>query len=281
MLTTRVAAIQLNVEHDDATVLARCGSLIAEASGKGARLVVLPERFCQWAPDSTPESLTQSIPGHLAEWLAGQAQEYDIYLVGGSILERDPSAPRAYNTSVMFAPDGSVIGRYRKIHLFDAVIDGVTHGESDTITAGDDPILVETPLGAVGLTVCYDVRFPELYRILAARGMEIATIPAGFTRVTGRAHWEILVRARAIENQCYVIAAGMCGRSSPARDFFGHSMIVDPWGTVLGELADTESVVIADLSSDALHEIRERLPALKNRRLGVRAMPVPTLAPTP
>jgi predicted amidohydrolase len=181
----------------------------------------------------------------------------------------------------MFAPDGSVIGRYRKIHLFDAVIDGVTHGESDTITAGDDPILVETPLGAVGLTVCYDVRFPELYRILAARGMEIATIPAGFTRVTGRAHWEILVRARAIENQCYVIAAGMCGRSSPARDFFGHSMIVDPWGTVLGELADTESVVIADLSSDALHEIRERLPALKNRRLGVRAMPVPTLAPTP
>jgi predicted amidohydrolase len=268
MADVRVAAIQLGVGLSQDVDLARAADLIAEAAANGARLVVLPERFCQWASDSTIATMAEEPSGTMEQWQANRAREHGIYLVGGSVLERATDAPRPYNASLLFSPDGTLLGRYRKIHLFDAVVDGVTHGESDTISAGDKPVCVDTELATIGMTICYDLRFPELFRTLADRGMQIATLPAGFTRVTGQAHWEVLVRARAIENQCFVIAAGMYGRTSPARDFFGHSMIVDPWGKILAELAEGEGVVTADLSFEQLQGVRTRLPALQNRRLG-------------
>jgi predicted amidohydrolase len=268
MSEVRVAAIQMGVGPNQDAGLARAAELIADAAAKGAQLVVLPERFCQWAPDSTIATIDEEATGNVEEWLADRARSHGIYLVGGSILERVPTAPRPYNTSLLFAPSGTLLGRYRKIHLFDAVVDGVTHGESDTVSAGTEPVYIDTEVGTIGMSICYDLRFPELFRALADRGMQIATIPAGFTRVTGQAHWEVLVRARAVENQCFVIAAGMGGRTSASRDFFGHSMIVDPWGAIVAELAEGDGVITADLSFALQKDIRTRLPALRNRRLG-------------
>jgi predicted amidohydrolase len=267
MSTIRVAAIQLQVERDQPTSLARAAQRIGQAAEAGARLVVLPERFAQWGPDTIAAQSAEAVPGTLAQWLSGQSREHGVFLVGGSILERDDGATRPFNTSLLYAPDGSLLDRYRKIHLFDAVVEGVTHGESDTISAGIQPVVVDTAIGAIGLSICYDIRFPELYRALVDLGARILTVPAGFTRVTGQAHWEILVRARAIESQCFVIAAGMAGMTSPSRDFFGHSMIVDPWGVVLAEQGDGPGVVIAELDLDNIDRVRDRLPALRNRRL--------------
>jgi deaminated glutathione amidase len=273
MTTLRAAAIQLLVENDQSLCLAKTSKLLGEAAAAGARLVVLPERFAQWAADHTIAGSAEVLPGTLSNWLAGQARAHGVYLVGGSILERDQHYALPFNTSLLFAPDGSLLNRYRKIHLFDAVVNGVTHGESNTISAGSEPVMVDTPIGGIGLSICYDVRFPELFRALVDRGARILTIPAGFTRVTGMAHWEILVRARAIENQSFTIAAAMAGRTSPSRDFFGHSMIVDPWGAVLAQQSDGDGIVIADLDMDLIESVRNRLPALRNRRLPAAVTP--------
>lgn len=275
MSVVRVAAVQTAVEVDFDVALRHAGTLLAEAAAGGAQLAVLPERFAQWAPDSTIPEMAQTLAGPFADWLADQARTHGLYLVGGSMLERAPGNLRPYNTSTVFGPDGALLGRYRKMHLFDALVDGVRHGESDTIQPGEEAVCVSTPLGAIGLTVCYDLRFPELFRALADAGMTIAVLPSGFTRVTGQAHWEVLVRARAIENQAFVIAASMCGYAGPTRDFFGHTMIVDPWGVVLASRATDEGVVLADLDMDALAGVRRRLPALANRRLGAARATVP------
>jgi len=274
--TIRVAAIQLGVENYKSDLL-RAATHIAEAAKVGARLVVLPERFAHWAPDRTIPTMAESVPGPTTAWLADRAREHGVYIVGGSILERAPGQLLPYNTSLLFSPDGTVIARYRKIHLFDALVEGVPHGESNIVAAGDEPVTAATDLCRIGMSICYDLRFPELYRGLATQGADVVVVPAGFTRVTGAAHWEVLLRARAIESQVYVIAACSCGTTAKDRDFFGHSMIVSPWGDVLAVQAEGEGAVIADLDMSDLAAIRARMPVLSHRRWdlrGARLLPV-------
>jgi deaminated glutathione amidase len=268
MAAITVAAVQLVLGEDRDALLEKTAHYIGVAASTGARLVVLPERFAQWESDQQAAESAEGASRRLADWLSGEASRFGIYLVGGSIIERASGSGLPFNTCLLFGPDGAMTGAYRKIHLFDAIVDGVTHGESNTITAGNETVCVDTTIGAVGLSICYDVRFPELYRALVDKGAEILTVPAGFTRVTGMAHWEVLIRARAIENQCYVVAAGMSGRTSPSRDFFGHSMIVDPWGTVIAQLDEGDGVVTAQIDLETVQQVRAKLPALNNRRLG-------------
>ena len=268
---TKAAVIQLQLEATSRLQLDKAEQLIAQAAGAGATLVLLPERFAQWTQDSLGETLAPASPCYVPAWLSSQAREHGIYLIGGSVLELEVGAALPYNISLVYAPDGTLRAKYRKIHLFDAMVEGVAHGESSTILPGGDIVCCDTPAGTIGLSICYDIRFPELYRALADRDARVLSVPAGFTRATGRAHWEILLRARAIENQCFVVAAGMVGYTSPAHDFYGHSMIVDPWGTIIAEVSDGEGVAIADLDLKLLDDVRARLPSLANRRL--RQMP--------
>ena len=263
----KAAALQLELDAAVQSQLAKTDRLIAQAVASGATIVVLPERFAQWTRQSLAETLDVDSPCYLPAWLATQARRHAIYLVGGSVLEPNSGSALHYNTCLVHGPDGGLLAKYRKVHLFDAMVDGVVHGESASILPGTEPVWCETPAGTIGLSICYDLRFPELYRALADRHAQVLTIPAGFTRITGRAHWEVLVRARAIENQCYVIAAGMSGYSAPTKDFYGHSMIVDPWGTVLAELSEGDGIALADIDLAMLEDVRSRLPALANRRM--------------
>jgi predicted amidohydrolase len=176
---------------------------------------------------------------------------------------------RVYNTSVLLGPDGRQLAVYRKIHLFDAEVgDGATYRESDTVAPGASPVTAETPLGTVGLTICYDLRFPELYRALARAGATLLTVPAAFTLMTGKDHWEVLLRARAIENQAYVLAPAQGGRHTDQRVTYGHAMVVDPWGLVVARASDGEGLALAELDTELLARVRKNLPALRHRRLG-------------
>ena len=197
------------------------------------------------------------------------AAELGLWLVAGSIVERVAGDDKLRNTSVLFAPDGDVAGVYRKIHMFDVEVGGMTYRESDVETPGDEIVVADAGELKLGLAVCYDLRFPELFRIMAVEGAQGFTLPSAFTVPTGRAHWEILIRARAIENQSFVIAAGQVGQHPPDHESYGHSMIVDSWGTVLAGAADEpERVVVADIDLDAQAEVRAKLPSLANRQPG-------------
>ena len=189
-----------------------------------------------------------------------------VYVLAGSIYEPSPVAGRVYNTSALFGPDGELLAAYRKIHLFDVVAGTVAYRESDDVAAGADVVTAAVDGVTVGLSVCYDLRFPELYRSLALRGAEILLVPSAFTAYTGAAHWEILLRARAVENGCFVVAPAQVGEHLPGRDCWGHSMIVDPWGIVLAELGEGEGVCVADLDLGRLAEVRAQIPPLDNRR---------------
>jgi deaminated glutathione amidase len=272
----RAAAVQLESTSDTDRNLEAADRLTRAAAADGAELVVLPERLDirgnaqDYAAGAETLEDSQAIG-----WARRTAQELGIDLVAGSVAERREGHERVGNTSVHVGPDGEIKAVYRKIHMFDVEVGGVEYRESEHSEPADEIVLSETAAGAkLGLTICYDLRFPELYRILALRGARIVTVPAAFTRVTGEAHWEVLVRARAIENQVFVIAPGQGRVPGPEGDSYGNSMIVDPWGEVLARAGgEGEAFVAADLDLDRQDEIREKLPSLANRVAGAYRWP--------
>jgi len=258
------AAVQLCSGSDKAANLAKVEAFVAEAARHQAKLVVLPEVFLWRGPRVQEHDAAERIPGPAMEHLAKLAATFKLHLLAGSILEQT-DGDKVFNTSLLFDPRGEIIARYRKAHLFDIDIPGnVTIRESDTRAAGDTAVTVPTELGVIGMSVCYDLRFPELYRKLTWAGAEIITVPSAFTFPTGAAHWEILLRARAIENQVYAIAPDQIGRSPSGVVDFGNSMIIDPWGKPLARAADREMVIFAEIDRDYQQKVRRELPCLEH-----------------
>lgn len=262
------SAVQLGAGPDKAANLAKAERLARRAAERGARLIVLPEVFFWRGARQEEANAAEPIPGPTTDRLAALAQDLRVLLVGGSILEQVPGDGKVFNTSTVFGPTGELLGRYRKAHLFDVDISGhVSIRESDTRKAGTEPVVVKTPLAAVGLSICYDLRFPELYRRLADLEAEVVCVPSAFTFVTGALHWEVLLRARAIENQVYVIAPNQIGIGPGGFADFGHSLIVDPWGTPIGRASNGETVVVSEIDLDYLTQVRRELPCLTHRVL--------------
>ncbi|HEY8627992.1 MAG TPA: carbon-nitrogen hydrolase family protein, partial [Gaiellaceae bacterium] len=281
----RVACVQLTAAPDKAAGLEQAERLVARAAATGADLVVLPEKWNGVGGAEALAELAEPLEGgESVEAMARWARTHGISLVGGSITERREGREKLSNTSLVFDPEGSLVGGsiterregreklsntslafdpegsvvavYRKIHLFDVDVAGVRYRESDAEEPGDEPVVATLEDWPVGLTVCYDLRFPELYRILALESAELVTVPANFTERTGRDHWEVLVRARAIENQCYVAAAGQVGEPMPGRPSYGRSLIVDPWGTVLAQAPDEQTVIVAEVDRARVRDVR-------------------------
>ncbi len=259
--------MQLNSTGDRDRNIGRAERLVREAAERGAELVVLPEKFTAIGSPDALEAAAEPLDGPTLAWARALAGELGIDLVAGSFTERRPGREKFANTSIHVGPDGEPKGVYRKIHMFDVHVEGVDYRESAVQERGEEIVVSETADGTpVGMTVCYDVRFPELYRILALRGARIITIPAAFTRPTGRAHWEVLIRARAIENQAFVIAADQVGEHADGKSSYGGSVIVDPWGDVLARAGtDVDEVVLADLDLERQATLREEMPNLPNR----------------
>ena len=263
------AAVQMTSGEDVERNLARAAEWVGRACEAGAALVALPENFAYMREEgSGPNPAAQDMDGPVVGFLRDQAKRHQIVLAGGTLPEVIPGQERVYNTSLVVGPDGSVLARYRKIHLFDVELPGATLQESKGVAPGDEVVVADTPLGRLGLSVCYDLRFPELYRELVAQGARILLVPSAFTVATGSDHWEVLLRARAIENQAFVIAAAQYGVHSPRRRSYGRSLIVDPWGLVLAQAADGEGLALAELDLSRQDEVRRHLPALRHRRLG-------------
>jgi predicted amidohydrolase len=256
----------MNSQDDKAANLERAEGLIAQAAAWGPDLVVLPELWTYLGPRKRHAEVAEAIPGETSEFLGRLATRYRFWLVGGSYLEAVAGRERFFNTSLAFSPDGDVVARYRKLHLFDVEVDEKVYQESATMAPGDE--VVVAPLGrvTVGLSICYDLRFPELYRRLVAQGARLITVPSAFTMETGKDHWEVLLRARAIENQAFVLAAAQCGSHPPAASCYGNAMVVDPWGVVLARAGYREGVVVADLDFGEQERIRQTLPAFRHRR---------------
>jgi predicted amidohydrolase len=263
----RAAAVQLSSTPDRDRNLEAADRLTRTAAAQGAELVVLPEK---WPVLGTPEQTAagaEPLDGAALTWARGAARELGIDLVAGSVAERVEGAERGANTSVHIGPDGEDRAVYRKIHMFDVEVGGRTYRESEFEAPGDEIVASELANGeGLGLTICYDLRFPELFRILAVRGATVITVPAAFTETTTRDHWEVLLRARAIEDQCFVVAANQVGEPAPGIRTGGRSMIVNPWGLVLSQAPDFETFILADLDFDRLRGIRTKLPSLANRR---------------
>jgi len=262
----RAAAVQLNSTEDRAANLERADRLTREAASDGADLVVLPEKWNVLGEHDTLEAGAEPLDGPAARWAGDAARELGIDLVAGSIVERREDHDKLSNTSLHFAPDGEQQAVYRKIHMFDVTVGGQDYRESDSEEPGDEVVVSELADGSgLGLSVCYDVRFPELYRVLAVGGARVIAVPSAFTRATGEAgHWEVLLRARAIENQAFVVAANQVGLAGD-KESYGRSMIVDPWGDVLAQVDRGEGFAAAELDFARQDEIREQLPSLANR----------------
>ncbi|MEW2386336.1 carbon-nitrogen hydrolase family protein [Micromonospora sp. NPDC047707] len=264
----RVAVCQLNARDDRKANLAAAESLLECAAAGGADLAVLPEYVDYLGPAAgLPDP--EPVDGEVGQFFAAVARRLGMWVIAGSVHERGPDLQRTYNTSLVFDRSGTLAATYRKIHLYDVEIPGrVSYLESATVAPGVRPVVVDVEGLRVGLSICYDLRFPELYRWLVTDGgAHLLVVPAAFMLHTGRDHWEVLLRARAIENQCFVAAAGQTGDHEPARTCFGRSMVVDPWGLVLTQVPDGQGVAIADLDLDRLRTVRAELPSLANRRL--------------
>jgi predicted amidohydrolase len=262
----RVAAVQLNATTDREANLTVADRLVRDAAARGAQLVVLPEKWPLLGSGEQLRAGAEPIDGPAISWARACARELRLELVAGSFAELTPDG-RRHNTSLHISPDGEIRATYRKIHMFDVTVDGVEYRESEHEDPGDQIVLSHTDSGLeLGMTICYDLRFPELYRILALRGARVLVVPSAFTLATTRDHWETLLRARAIENQAFVIAANQIGENQPGRRSGGRSMIVDPWGVVLAQATDTVGVIVADLDLARLDAVRESLPSLANRR---------------
>jgi deaminated glutathione amidase len=262
------AAVQMASGPDRAANLERARALVREAAARGARLVVLPEVFAWRGPRGGEAAIAETIPGPTTTTLGELARELRIHLCAGSLLEAAAGEARPYNTSCLIGPSGDLLARYRKIHLFDVDLPGrVAVQESATRAPGDEVVVVPTECGTLGLSVCYDLRFPELYRRLVRGGAQVLLVPSAFTFPTGAAHWEVLCRARAVENQCYVVAPNQSGMSPHGFADYGDSLIADPWGRVLARAGDGEGVATAEIDLGYLTRVRRELPALAHRRL--------------
>jgi len=267
-MTYLAAAIQMTAGADKAANLERAERLVRVGAARGANIVALPEVFNWRGKRIEQAAAAETIGGESLALMSRLARELQIHIVAGSITEQVEGEARCYNTSALIGPDGGRMAVYRKIHLFDVDLPGrVTVRESDAKLAGAEVVTAATPLGAIGLSICYDLRFPELYRRLTFAGAQILAIPSAFTFPTGEAHWEPLLRARAIENQAYVIAPAQFGPNIYGYSDYGNSMIVDPWGRVLARAADQEGVVVAPIDLEYQERVRRELPALKHARL--------------
>lgn len=266
----KAAAIQMTSTRDVQKNLAEAERLIRAAAEQGAQLVVLPENFSfLGSTDAERVAAVENFgDGPAQRFLAEAAERHSVWLVGGTIPIRDAGAERASSRSLLVAPDGSVAAHYDKIHLFDVDIPGKaeTYSESATTLAGERVVVQSTPLGRIGLTVCYDIRFPALFHRLSALGTDVVVVPAAFTVPTGQVHWQPLLQARAIESLVYVVAAGQCGEHAGGRKTYGHSMIIGPWGEILGELPSGPGVVCVDLDMIRLAQLRESFPVVRHRR---------------
>jgi deaminated glutathione amidase len=271
----RVACVQMTSRGDKAANLEQAERLVARAAATGADVVVLPEKWNligeadDYRAGAEPLESGESFAA-MSTW----ARTHGITLVGGSVTERREGRERCSNTSCLYDPDGELVAVYRKIHLFDVEVGGVVYRESESEEPGTEPVVAASEW-PIGLTVCYDVRFPELYRILALEGAELVTVPAHFTTPTGRDHWHVLLRARAIENQYYVAAAAQWGETLPGKPAYGRSLLVDPWGTVLAQAPDEPTVIVAECDRTRLREIRTKLPSLANRQADAYRWPTP------
>jgi predicted amidohydrolase len=263
----RIAACQLNSRDDRTANLKTARALLEQAAAQGADLAVLPE-YVDYLGPGRRMPMPEPPDGEFGQFFAAAARELGMLVLAGSYHESGPGDGRTYNTSLLFDRAGELVAKYRKIHLYDVEIPGrVSYHESAHVAAGERSVVVDIDGVGVGLSICYDLRFPELYRALAIDGAKVLIVPAAFMAHTGRDHWEVLLRARAIEDQCYVVAAAQIGDHEPDRTCYGRSMIVDPWGTVIAQAPDITCVVAAELDLGRLEAIRAEVPSLRNRRL--------------
>jgi predicted amidohydrolase len=273
-----VAIVQTNSRDDKAANVAAAIAGIENAAAGGARLVSLPEVWTYLGPDEGNAAAAETIPGPLTDQLGALARDLGIWLHAGSVYERVEGEDRLYNTTVVFNPAGEIAATYRKVHLNDDDLEEATsYRESATIAPGDDIVTVDVDGVTVGLAICYDLRFPELFRILPLRGADVIMLPAAFTLATGRDHWEPLIRARAIENQVFMVAAAQVGMHPPAHWCYGRSMIVDPWGVVVAQAPDAPTLIAATLDLDRLERTRRQVPSVANRMPDRYRWPEPSL----
>lgn len=268
----RVAAIQMSSQDDVVANLARAAELVTRAAGEGAALVLLPENFAYLGPEEGKRAVAEPVgdapQGPILAAVAEVARRARVHVIAGGMPERAADPARPYNACVVISPDGKTIGKYRKVHLFDVDVgDGQRYCESASTTPGAAPVTVSIAGFSVGLSVCYDLRFPELYRQLARMGADVLVVPAAFTLATGKDHWHVLLRARAIESQAYVVAAAQWGTHPRGRRTYGKSLIADPWGDVLAQCPEGEGLALADVDRAYLERVRANLPALRHRRL--------------
>lgn len=258
-----VAVVQMDTQNDKQANWQQMATFVDEAAAKGAQLVAFPEVVNILSEDPV---YAEPIPGPTTELLMRKAKEHHIWIHGGSISEVNPDGPRTYNTTVLINPDGDIVARYSKLHNFDMTLpDGSSVRESDRKEPGKEIVTVQTELGHLGFAICYDMRFPELFRLMALQGAQIIFLPANFTMPTGKDHWEPILRARAIENGCYIIAPNQTGVKEKFTAY-GNSMVVDPWGTVIARASDKPSVILAEIDLDYLESVRQRNPSIHNRR---------------
>lgn len=270
-MTTPVvaAAVQMTSTADVASNLATAERLVEEAADRGATFVGLPENFAFLRSEGQPVPAAQSLDGPWVQRMAALARRRGLTLLLGSLPERIDGDTKVYNTSVLVGPDGTTLAVYRKIHLFDIDLPGMEHlKESRAVRPGTEVVVARAPFGPLGLSICYDLRFPELYRSLVTAGARVLAVPSAFTDRTGRDHWEVLLRARAIENLAFVFAPAQVGEHGKGRASHGHAMIVDPWGRILAEVAEGEGLALAELDFAAQDTVRRELPALHHVRLG-------------
>ena len=266
-----VASIQMASGPNVKANLEEAEKLIKTAVQQDAELIVLPENFAIMGMTEVDKVTVAETPGEgpIQQFLSQQASKHGVWILGGTIPIESGVTGKVYSASLLYNDSGEMIARYDKIHLFDVVLEdsNESYNESETIESGDDVVVVDTPFGKLGMAVCYDLRFPELFRAMADVGMEICVLPSAFTNLTGRAHWESLLRARAIENLCYMIAPDQGGYHKNGRETYGDSMIIDPWGVVLNRLPHGTGVVVSDIDLEKLRKTRQNFPALQHKRL--------------
>jgi predicted amidohydrolase len=271
MKTVRVGLVQMCSTADVAENLGVASEYVSAAAKDGAHWVALPENFAYMRREGEPVEVAQSLDGEIAESLRAWARSHQCWILGGTFAECIPDSDKVYNTSLLLSPEGEIAGHYRKIHLFDVELGasgGGSYQESSRYQAGQTPVVATTPFGPVGMSVCYDLRFPELYRSYADQSARFLCVPSAFAPATGKDHWEVLLRARAIENQAFVVAPAQSGAHSSSRESYGRSMVVDPWGLILATIPDGPGFAVVDCSLPLLESVRASVPALLNRRLG-------------